>query len=227
MSVQPPNAASGVKPASASVFQPPAVVFDRDICSSLEAGEPREWLVTNGIGGFASGTLAGVLTRRYHGLLVAALKPTAHVQVEYLGSRSDAVELPISQVAPAIFTSDASGRGQAAVINQDGSLNSTAHPAPRGSIISIYCTGEGQTNPPGVDGKISDAILPRPLVPVSVKIGDITVVPAYAGGAGAAIAGALQINVKIPDSIAPNNLVPVTIQIGAAVSQPNVTIAVN
>ncbi len=76
MSVQPPNAASGVKPASASVFQPPAVVFDRDICSSLEAGEPREWLVTNGIGGFASGTLAGVLTRRYHGLLVAALKPT-------------------------------------------------------------------------------------------------------------------------------------------------------
>jgi uncharacterized protein (TIGR03437 family) len=158
---------------------------------------------------------------------VAALKPTAHVQVEYLGSRSDVVELPISQVAPAIFTGDASGRGQAAVINQDGSLNSTAHPAPRGSIISIYCTGEGQSNPPGVDGKISDAILPKPLVPVSVTIGGITVVPAYAGAAGAAIAGALQINVKIPDSIAPGNLVPVAIQIGAAVSQPNVTIAVN
>ncbi|PYT31410.1 MAG: endoglucanase [Acidobacteria bacterium] len=158
---------------------------------------------------------------------VAALKPTAHVQVEYLGSRSDVVELPISQVAPAIFTGDASGRGQAAVINQDASLNSTAHPAPRGSIISIYCTGEGQTNPPGVDGKISNRILPKPLVPVSVKIGGVTVVPAYAGAAGAAIAGALQINVKIPDSIAPGNLVPVTIQIGAAVSQPNVTIAVN
>ena len=33
----------------------------------------REWLVTNGLGGFASGTLAGVPTRRYHGLLVSAL----------------------------------------------------------------------------------------------------------------------------------------------------------
>jgi predicted glycogen debranching enzyme len=33
----------------------------------------REWLVTNGLGGYASGTVAGVLTRRYHGLLVAAL----------------------------------------------------------------------------------------------------------------------------------------------------------
>ena len=32
-----------------------------------------EWLVTNGLGGYASGTVGGVLTRRYHGLLVAAL----------------------------------------------------------------------------------------------------------------------------------------------------------
>jgi len=37
--------------------------------------EQREWLVTNGIGGFASGTVAGSLTRHYHGLLMAALKP--------------------------------------------------------------------------------------------------------------------------------------------------------
>ena len=35
----------------------------------------REWLVTNGIGGFAMGTVPGVLTRRYHGLLIAALEP--------------------------------------------------------------------------------------------------------------------------------------------------------
>src|SRR5437868_13536425 len=33
----------------------------------------REWMVTNGLGGYASGTLAGVVTRRYHGLLIAAL----------------------------------------------------------------------------------------------------------------------------------------------------------
>ena len=49
--------------------------FGRDICNILQVAERREWLVTNGIGGFASGTVAGTLTRRYHGLLVAALKP--------------------------------------------------------------------------------------------------------------------------------------------------------
>src|SRR5215469_10053818 len=50
------------------------VRFGREICGDLAAAEKREWLVTNGIGGFASGTVAGVLTRRYHGLLFAALK---------------------------------------------------------------------------------------------------------------------------------------------------------
>jgi predicted glycogen debranching enzyme len=51
------------------------VEFGREICGDLEAAEAREWLVTNGIGGFASGTVAGSLTRRYHGLLIAALRP--------------------------------------------------------------------------------------------------------------------------------------------------------
>jgi len=47
----------------------------REVCGDLHAASGREWLVTNGIGGYASGTIAGVLTRRYHGLLVAALQP--------------------------------------------------------------------------------------------------------------------------------------------------------
>src|SRR5438093_6957911 len=49
--------------------------WGRDVCGDLESGERREWLCTNGIGGFASGTVAGTLTRRYHGRLVAALQP--------------------------------------------------------------------------------------------------------------------------------------------------------
>ncbi|MBD2507766.1 amylo-alpha-1,6-glucosidase [Nostoc muscorum FACHB-395] len=51
------------------------IEFGREICGNLDTAESREWLVTNGIGGYASGTVAGLLTRRYHGLLVAALKP--------------------------------------------------------------------------------------------------------------------------------------------------------
>jgi predicted glycogen debranching enzyme len=51
------------------------VKFGREVCGNLEAAEAREWIVTNGIGGFASGTIAGCVTRRYHGLLIAALQP--------------------------------------------------------------------------------------------------------------------------------------------------------
>jgi predicted glycogen debranching enzyme len=55
----------------------PAIRFDAKLCSDLPAAEQREWLVTNGMGGFASGTVAGSATRRYHGLLIAALDPPA------------------------------------------------------------------------------------------------------------------------------------------------------
>src|SRR5580698_4242969 len=51
------------------------IQFGREICGNLPAAESREWLVTNGIGGFASGTIATGTTRRYHGLLIAALQP--------------------------------------------------------------------------------------------------------------------------------------------------------
>jgi len=53
----------------------PAIDFGREVCGDLYTAEQREWLVTNGIGGFASGAVARLLTRRYHGLLIAALKP--------------------------------------------------------------------------------------------------------------------------------------------------------
>jgi predicted glycogen debranching enzyme len=49
--------------------------FDSKICTDFEAASSREWLETNGIGGFASGTVSGANTRRYHGLLTAATRP--------------------------------------------------------------------------------------------------------------------------------------------------------
>jgi len=51
------------------------VQFGREVCGELGTAEQREWLVTNGLGGYASGTVAGTTTRRYHALLVAALEP--------------------------------------------------------------------------------------------------------------------------------------------------------
>jgi predicted glycogen debranching enzyme len=51
------------------------IEFGRELCGHLPIAEQREWLVTNGLGGYAMGTVAGLLTRRYHGLLFAALQP--------------------------------------------------------------------------------------------------------------------------------------------------------
>ena len=56
---------------------PLPIRFGRATCGEVEAAERLEWLVTNGIGGFASGTVAGVRTRKYHGLLIAATDPPA------------------------------------------------------------------------------------------------------------------------------------------------------
>ncbi len=52
-----------------------ALHLDQQTCRELEPAVRREWLVTNGLGGYASGTVAGINTRRYHGLLVASLNP--------------------------------------------------------------------------------------------------------------------------------------------------------
>jgi predicted glycogen debranching enzyme len=46
-----------------------------EICTNFEEATSREWLETNGIGGFAGGTISGAMTRRYHGLLTAATQP--------------------------------------------------------------------------------------------------------------------------------------------------------
>src|ERR1051326_2393862 len=51
------------------------ISFDKSVCADLQASLGREWLETNGLGGFACGTIAGANTRRYHGLLTAALNP--------------------------------------------------------------------------------------------------------------------------------------------------------
>ena len=49
------------------------LTLGRDRLGDLRVATEREWLVTNGIGGFAAGTVSGPLTRRHHGLLIAAL----------------------------------------------------------------------------------------------------------------------------------------------------------
>ena len=51
------------------------IELSSDICTNFREASSREWLETNGMGGFACGTVSGALTRRYHSILTAATKP--------------------------------------------------------------------------------------------------------------------------------------------------------
>jgi predicted glycogen debranching enzyme len=64
----------------------PWISLGRAVCDNLLAAVRREWLVANGLGGYASGTIVGPLTRRYHGLLVAALAPPVERTVLMAGA---------------------------------------------------------------------------------------------------------------------------------------------
>ncbi len=65
-----PRVATPIPPEGRVMIQ-----VNKEICGNLDAALRREWLETNGIGGFASSSIAGVNTRRYHGLLTAATRP--------------------------------------------------------------------------------------------------------------------------------------------------------
>jgi uncharacterized protein (TIGR03437 family) len=121
---------------------------------------------------------------------------------------------------------DGTGKGQAAAVNQDNSLNTGGTPAKVGDVIVLFATGEGQTAPGGVDGKPATVPLPHPNLSVSVTIGGQNALIQYAGGAPGEIAGLMQINAVVPSGIQTNSTVPVAVQVGNVPSQPGVTIAV-
>ena len=150
---------------------------------------------------------------------------SVQVAVQYQSTIGPAVSVPVTSAAPAVFTFGA-GTGQAAVINQDGSLNGAAHPAPPGSVIVLFATGEGATAPAGMDGTITGSTPPAPVLPVTVTIGGVTAKVLYAGEAPQEIAGVMQLNVVVPAGVTPADAVPVLVQVGNSVSPAGVNIAV-
>ena len=148
------------------------------------------------------------------------------LEVEYLGNRSAPMVVPVAKTAPGIFTMNQSGTGQGAILNQDGTVNGPGNPAAKGSVVSIYATGEGQTAPPGLDGSIVGAgNLRYPVLPVTASIRGQSAEVLYAGSAGNQVAGLLQANVRVPASITADDAAAVAITVGST-SQPGVTIAV-
>ena len=139
---------------------------------------------------------------------------------------SQSVALNVTDSAPAIFPITAPGfpSTQGAILNENGSINSPGNPAPRGSVIVIYATGEGLTNPQGVDGLIVPAdpnALRHPVLPVQVTVGGYPADLQYAGSAPGFVSGALQVNAVVPDATG-SGTVSIVIKIGNN-SSPAVT----
>ena len=154
--------------------------------------------------------------------------PTAQVTVMTHGQTSVPFQTSVASSAPGLFTANSSGTGEVAALNQDGTVNSSSNPAASGSTVSLFATGEGQTSPPGVDGQIAAAPLPRPLLPVTATVGGQPAKVQYAGGAPGEVAGLMQVNVQIPSVVGLSGPgVPVAITVGNASSQTGATIAVS
>jgi uncharacterized protein (TIGR03437 family) len=163
---------------------------------------------------------------------VAAIVPNGvsgqqnvQVQVNYQGQSTPVFSTTVADTAPGLFTLDQSGQGQGAVLNQDNSINSAANPAARGSTVSLWATGQGQSDPDWADDVLAPSPLPQPKNKVNVNIGGQWAQILYAGAAPG-LAAVIQVNAKVPYGTKPGSKVPVVMRIGNATSQAGVTIAV-
>ncbi len=116
------------------------------------------------------------------------------ITVKSDGQVSNAVKIGVVPSAPQILN----------ITNQDGSANAADHPAKAGSVITLYLSGLGQTNPPGADGLLNTSPLPVPLAAVTVYFPTTpaAVIPQFVGAAPGMIAGITQVNVQVPATIA-------------------------
>jgi uncharacterized protein (TIGR03437 family) len=156
----------------------------------------------------------------------------ATIQVDYQGQTMATQTLPVVVTAPGIFTADSSGTGEASVINQDGSLNSASNPARPGTVIAFYLTGEGQTNPGGVDGEttpLPPAKPPVPLAGIAVFLNGQQAQVPYAAEAPGLVAGIMQVDAQIPLNVVQNPstspiAVPLLMIVGPAFTQTGITV---
>jgi uncharacterized protein (TIGR03437 family) len=128
-------------------------------------------------------------------------KSAANLEIEYGGQRSPAVSLAVAGSAPGIFTLDGAA---AAALNQDGSLNSVANPASRGTELTFFATGAP--------------------VPVTAEVGGISATvtrrEVLAGNSGV-----LAVTIRVPQAV-PAGAASLVLSSGGRSSQAGVTVAV-
>jgi len=155
-------------------------------------------------------------------------RATTNIRIVYKGVQSDPITYSVVQSMPAIYTANSGGFGQGAILNQDYSYNGASIPAAKGSVVSVYMTGEGVTSPASVDGAIAPingSGLFQPTQKVTATVGGVPATVEYYGSAPGIVYGVMQVNVRIPDG-APSGNATLVINVGSTSSQANVTVAV-
>jgi uncharacterized protein (TIGR03437 family) len=159
--------------------------------------------------------------------LVSAIVPyeisgmtSAVVTVSYQGKTTASYTAPVAATSPAVFTLNASGSGEGlAVAVKNSQVNSASNPAAVGDFLLLYETGEGQTTPAGVDGKLAVSPYPSPLSTVSATVNGVSAVVGYAGAAPGFVAGVMQINLQIPTGVV-SGTAEVKVTVGTVTSPP-------
>jgi uncharacterized protein (TIGR03437 family) len=139
---------------------------------------------------------------------------------------SPAVTVPVGAVNPGIFTFAFSNA--AIVLNQPGgTLNGPGNPAPRGSFVTIFGTGQGLVNPPLLTGQLAggNGKLSGTAREISVRIGGAPA-PVDFTGMAPGFTGLWQVNAQVPAQATPGSAVPLSINVAGAGTQPGVTMAV-
>jgi uncharacterized protein (TIGR03437 family) len=156
---------------------------------------------------------------------VSGLQNTT-IQVDFKGVRGNTVTVPVVASSPGIFT-QSYGPGQAWMANQDGTFNSSSNPAPRGTYVAFWVTGQGLLNTTLADGtQPSGPPYPTPMLPVSVTLGGVPIPAANIAFDGLIYCGEVQINILIPANAPTGGAVPLVVAIGSASSRSDATIAI-
>jgi amidase len=242
---QPPGAAWRVLPVSAQIQPGPVVNYASGTSGPIAPGEmlsisgsglgPAQRVTSSVKANRQIDTVAGSTRVLFDGVpapivsaqanQIVAIAPyslvgktSAQMQVEYAGQRSAAAAVMVNDVAPGIFTDEPLGKGPALILNADGSRNSAANPAAKGSTITFFVTGEGIMSTLAIDGRLAAAPLQTPAQPVIVGVNGAGVNVLFAGAAPG-YAGMMQVNARL-DAEGPAGTLPMVVQVGNQFSPP-------
>lgn len=147
------------------------------------------------------------------------------IQVQYQGVSSASTAVQVASASPGAYTLNASGTGPVVAANQDGTLNGSGNPAAKGSYVTIYFTGGGQTNPPGVTGSVTGTVLKWLTQGISVAVGGQPATVTFDGSAPTLVDGVDQLNIQLSPNT-PSGAQPIVITIGGISSPSSGTLSV-